>query len=283
MKIVADSSADLLVLDGADFISVPLKLITSEREYIDNASLDTHEMNEELSRYKGRSGSSCPNPQEYLDAFGDAEEIFCITITSALSGSFGAASEAAREYTELHPERKVSVIDSRSASSGITIVVERLRELICLGLSFEEIDREIRKYNDEAHLIFALRSLHNLAANGRINSIAARLAGILGIRIVGEASAEGKLDVISKSRGEAKMLSDILAHMRKKGYTGGRVRIHHAENIASAQALQALILREFPKASITIGDARGLCSFYAERGGLMVGFETVKQELPAFD
>ena len=273
MKIIADSSADLLVLEGVDFASVPLKLITSEREYVDDERLDPAEMNADLARYKGRSGSSCPNPKEYLEAFGDAEEIFCITITSALSGSFDAAKVAARDYVALHPDRKVSVIDSRSAGAGITIVVERLRELIGMGLPFEEIEREIRKYNDEAHLIFALRSLHNLSANGRVSPIAARLAGILGIRIVGEASSAGKLEIVSRARGEGKMLSDILTHMKKTGYAGGRIRIHHAENASAAEALRTLLQKEYPGASISIGEARGLCSFYAERGGLMVGYE----------
>ena len=87
-KIVADSSADMTALNGCDFASVPLKINTTEKEYIDNESLDVVSMLTDLASYNGKSHSSCPNSQEYLSAFGDAENIFCVTITSGLSGSY---------------------------------------------------------------------------------------------------------------------------------------------------------------------------------------------------
>ena len=129
-KIVSDSSSDLLNIDSVDFESVPLKIITDEREYVDNAELDVSAMLEDLAKYKGKSKSSCPNSEEYLRAFGDAEYVFCVTITSGLSGSFNAASVAAKTYTEEHPERRVHVIDSLSTGSENILLIERLAALI---------------------------------------------------------------------------------------------------------------------------------------------------------
>ena len=86
-KIVADSSSDMLILDGLDFESVPLKIRTTEKEYIDDGHLDSMQMLDELKKYKGKSKSSCPNPDDFLSAFEGADEVFCITITSGLSGS----------------------------------------------------------------------------------------------------------------------------------------------------------------------------------------------------
>ncbi len=274
MKIIADSSADLLTLADADFTAVPLKLITSAREYVDDDALDVHGMLSDLRRYKGKSGSSCPNIEDYLRAFGEESEIFCITITSGLSGSCNSAETAAREYLEKHPDRKVSVLDSLSAGAELTLVVEKLRALIQSGLSFEEIDRAVRDYMKHTNLIFALESLHNLAANGRVSPLVAKFAGILGIRIVGRASERGVLEITNKSRGAAKMNTDIYANMKARGYAGGRVRIHHAENPEAAEILKSTILTDFPDADITIGETRGLCSFYAELGGLMIGYES---------
>ena len=90
-KIVADSSSDILTLDGISFESAPLKIITDAREFVDNAELDVPEMLEFLKSYKGKSHTSCPNAGEYIEAFGDADAVFCITITSNLSGSCNAA------------------------------------------------------------------------------------------------------------------------------------------------------------------------------------------------
>ncbi len=273
-KIVSDSSSDLRELCGVDFETAPLKIITDEREYIDDPSLDVVNMLTELKSYKGRSRTSCPSAGEYLQAFGEAENIFVITITSNLSGSFNAASVAARQYKEEHPERNVHVIDSLTTGPETALVIERLRELILSGKSFDDIKAEITDYNtNHTRLIFALESMHNLANNGRVNPLVAKMAGILGIRAIGRASTEGTLDMICKSRGPQAAAKDILANMVGDGYAGGRVRLHHANNPTAAELLSAKIRESYPQANIEIAPAGGLCSFYAEQGGVLVGFE----------
>ena len=115
--------------------------------------------------------------------------------------------------------------------------------------------------------------MHNLANNGRISQLTAKMAGMLGIRAIGRASAEGTLDMICKSRGPLSAANDIVSNMIGDGYNGGKVRIHHANNESSALLLRDRIIDSFPEAHIDILPAGGLCSFYAEQGGLMVGFE----------
>ena len=66
---------------------------------------------------------------------------------------------------------------------------------------------------------------------------------------------------------------NILNNMIGDGYKGGKVRIHHANNETAANLLRTKILEKFPDAQIEIDVAGGLCSFYAEQGGLLVGFE----------
>ena len=115
--------------------------------------------------------------------------------------------------------------------------------------------------------------MRNLANNGRVNPLVARMAGLLGIRAIGRASDVGTLDMICKSRGPHNAAKDIFANMKGDGYKGGRVKIHHANNIAAAELLKSKIIEGFPDARIEIAMAGGLCSFYAEQGGLLVGFE----------
>ena len=100
MRIVADSSANLSTTPDNSIVSVPLTLRTDEREFVDNDSLDIKEMTDYLASYKGKSGSACPSSQDWVDAFGDAEEIFAIAITSNLSGSFNSLRIAKEEYEE---------------------------------------------------------------------------------------------------------------------------------------------------------------------------------------
>lgn len=273
-KIVTDSSADIKSLADVPYSSVPLKIITEEREYVDDASLDVVSMLADLKSYKGKSHTSCPSSGEYLDAFGDAENIFVITISSNLSGSFNSANVAARMYLDDHPDRNIHIIDSLSTGAESFIIIEKLRDLILAGKSFDEIKSEITDYCvNHTRLIFALESMRNLANNGRVSPVKAKMAELFGIRAIGRASDEGTLEMICKSRGPLNTANDIFSNMLADGYNGGRVRIHHANNPSAAELVKTKILEKFPDANIDVAMTGGLCSFYAEQGGLIVGFE----------
>ena len=141
------------------------------------------------------------------------------------------------------------------------------------GRDFAQIKDEIIEYQKHTGLIFALENMHNLANNGRVSSLKARMAGILGIRAIGKASEQGTLEMICKSRGPINAVADIFTNMKSEGYCGGRVRIHHANNLSVAEMLKKSILAEYPKSEVFVGTTCGLCSFYAEQGGILVGFE----------
>lgn len=272
-KIIADSSSDMLTLEGVPFEVTPLKIVTDKKEYIDNQNLNIDEMVNDLFSYKGKSSSSCPNADEWLTAFGDAQYIFCITITATLSGSYNAACIAKEMYEEQYPDRKVFVINSLSTGPEMKLIVEKIKELIITGKTYEETCKEIELYTKKNGLIFMLESMKNLANNGRVSHIAAKAAGLLGIRVVGKASNVGDLQPLDKARGEQKAITSIINCMHEEGYWGGKVRIAHCQNEKVAESLKLLITNEFAKADVEIYACRGLCSFYAEKGGVLVGFE----------
>lgn len=273
VKIVADSSANLPKLSGISYASVPLKIVTDQKEYVDDETLDAAQMVAELEAYKGRSGTSCPSVGEWLEAFGDADYVFTVAITSNLSGCHNSAVQAKQVYEEQHPGRRVCCLDTLSTGPEMVLIAEKLRELVDAGLDFDAIEAQIREYMKKTHLLFSLESLENLAKNGRVNKVVAKAAGILGIRVVGKASDVGTLQQMHKCRGEKKALSTILEEMEKHGFTGGKVRIAHGLNENGAKALLELIKASYPNIEATIVPFTGLCSFYAERGGIMVGFE----------
>ena len=273
LKIVCDSSSNLFTLDGTDFTCVPMKIITSVAEYVDTPQLDVMSMIADLKYTKGKSGTSCPNMQEWLDAFQGADRVFAVTITGNLSGSCNACMQAAQEYESLNPQAKVTVIDSLSAGPEVAMLLEKLALWAAEGRDFEDIFKRICTYQKRTHLAFSLESLTNLARNGRVNPAVARLAGVLGIRVVGEASAEGTLAPLHKVRGEQNALKTLYSDMKSRGYRGGYVRIAHCLNRTAADALKAMVRKEFPKAPVRIERCTGLCSFYAEEGGLLVGYE----------
>ena len=272
-KIVTDSSADVMSLANVAFEAVPLKIITADREYVDDNNLDVEGMVNDLAAYRGKSSTSCPNPEDWLRAFGDAEHVFCVTITGTLSGSYNAAMVAKKTYEKAHPDRRVFVLNSLSTGPEMALAIDKTQELILAGKEFDDICEQVTEYNKKTGLLFMLESMRNLANNGRVSPIVAKMAGLLGIRVVAKASDKGDIKPLNKCRGEKKALETLVEHLKNLGLKEGRVRIAHCFNEPAAIALRDLIRDKFARVQVDLTRCRGLCSFYAERGGLLVGFE----------
>ena len=122
-------------------------------------------------------------------------------------------------------------------------------------------------------LAFMLKSLKTFANNGRVSPLLAKAIGVLGICIVGKASDEGTLEPLHKCRGEKRSLETLADVLCEEGFAGGKVSIGHCQNEEGAEQLKTLIIAKHPQASVEIHKLKGLCSFYAEMGGILVGFE----------
>jgi DegV family protein with EDD domain len=275
VRIATDSSADLWELDGVSVGQAPLKIRTDVKEYVDDAALDVDAMNAELAQYKGKSGTSCPSMGDFLEAFGDAKYVFCITMTSKLSATHGVALSAARAYEEENPGRRAYVVDSLSTGPGMKLLAEYIVSLVREGLEFDEICERVNAYRKETELLFLLESLNNLANNGRVSRAVALIAGILGVRLLGHA-LEGVINPVAKPRGEKKALEATFAKMQELGYCGGKLRISYNANEKAAKAVSDMVRAKYPEADVEIYPARALCRFYAERGGIILGFEVKK-------
>lgn len=271
IKIVLDSSADKAELDGVESAYAPLKVCTAERQFIDDGSINIREMVDYLYAYKGRSTSSCPNTEDWLTAFGEGEEILCITISSHISGSYNSARTAKEIYEEAHPDRRVAIIDSLTAGPEIALMAERVRELILAGETLDGVLNALKSYKTD--ILFVLESLKNFANNGRVSKAVAATAGFLGIRAIGRAGDQGTLEVLSKARGESKAMDTVMAYLKQYGYRGGRIRIDHCFAEEVVLRLVSRLQAVYPWANITVGTTGGLCSFYVEKGGYLVSFE----------
>lgn len=272
-KIVSDSSANPFHLEGISHASVPLKILSGGKEYVDNEGLDVARMVAELKASKTKSGTSCPNIHDWLESFRGADEVMAVTISQKLSGSFSAALNAAEEYIEDHPGKKVFVLDSQTAGPEMVMLMEKIRELVQEGLPFQKVKQRVMEYHSRLHTLFCLESLSNLAKNGRVNQTVATIAGVLGIRVVG-AAKYGEIIPAQKPRGQKKALEVLQKMMEERGLVDRmKVRIAHCFNLEAASQLKERILAKFPNCQVTVEPTGGLCSFYAEAGGLIIGME----------
>lgn len=272
-KIVADSSCDIWELNGVDFAVAPMTISTDNKHYVDNQELDVRLMSEDLAKYKGVSHTACPSVGSWLDCYEGYDEVFVVTLTGSMSGTYNSAMTAKGIYEEENENVKVHVFDSLSTGPEMRLLIEKLKEMIEEDLPFEEIVEKGKDYLNHTRLFFALKSLHNFAMNGRVNKAVASAIGVLNISIFATASEEGTIQQISKCRGEKKVVKSMIEHLENAGYHGGKVRISHADNLKLAHSVRDKILELYPHADIIVYPMGGLCTYYAEIGGLLVGCE----------
>ena len=275
IQIIVDSCCDLTpALRNLLRVSVAsLKIDVGSIHYVDDERIDTKKLIADMKAYKNAPSTACPSPDEYAALMEKSEESFVVTLSGKLSGSYNAAQLAAEEYRQEHEGARVFVLDSLSAGPECRLLAERLAALVQAGCAFDDAAEAILAYHRHTHLLFSLESLANLARNGRVKPAVAAVARMLNIRVIGKASDVGELDVLCKTRGEHGALERLVLELKGHGYAHGKVVIAHCGNPAAAERLMHMVRAVFEGAQVRVTECGGLCSYYAELGGLMVGFE----------
>lgn len=271
-KLIVDSSSNMVNDPTHNVEVVPLTISFGGKDYIDDQNLNIQEFLSDMNKNQVAGKTTCPSIQAWLDALEGTEKAIIVTMTSGMSGTFSSALQAKNMYEEKHPSSQIIVVDSRSAGPELTIVLHGIEKMIQGDIRFVDLEEEIAEFRMHTHLLFILQSLHNLSLNGRVSPTVAKIAGLLKINLIGTASKDGKLEPLTKARGMKKAMRELLKYMKDNNYHGGEVIIDHCENERDAETIKEKLQAEYPDAQITIRPMHGLCGFYAEEGGLMIGF-----------
>ncbi len=275
--IVADSSCNLRGYTPSSPDTVyrfaPLKINVAGDEFVDNDALDVADLNRRVSEEKSASSSACPSVGEWAELFRLADNVIAITISANLSGSFEAAVMA-RDLVMEEGGRNIFIVNSRAAGGKLELLVNEIDAYRTAhpSASFNEVTAHICDVEQRSSVLFLLSSYENLAKAGRMPKMAGTLANKLNIHILGTASNEGTIKIVSPARSRKKAFGKIVGAMRADGYAGGPVYIDHVCNERAAEELSACIHAEWPDASITCMPCGGLCSYYAETDGLIIGY-----------
>lgn len=284
--LIADSSCNLRgyepVAPHCQFALAPLKIEVAGDEFIDDESLDVEALNARVAAEKSASGSACPSAGEWAELFELADNVIAITISSNLSGSFEAAQMGrtivmdayAREHQGRIDGKNIYVLDSKAAGGKLEVLVHLIDRYLTSNpdASFDEVVAYVERIASRSQVLFSLSSYDNLVKNGRMPKLVGALASGLSIRMLGTASAQGTIKVVAPTRGDKKTYRKIVEVMQGDGYQGGLVYIDHVNNAAGAQALSEAIHAAWPMAQIVQVPCGGLCSYYAEDTGLIIGY-----------
>ncbi len=276
--IIGDSSTNISVEEQQKYnIKIaPLTIRIDEKEYVDDENLNMAKFLKHLDTTDGVPKSSCPSTQSYIDLFsGDYDNLFVITLSSKLSGSYNSAMLAARMYNEKHPEKKIHVFDSRAAATSQYLLAHKIYELAESGLSFDEIVKKGEEYNDSLQLLFVLDKISTLEKNGRMSLMRLKIAQVLNLKLILKQTKEGTIDLADKARGTKKTIAKMVKSMSnyKKINSSTKVVIFHCEALEKAKAIKKLIQSQYDNVkNIEVLSMYGLNSTYAQKGGIIMTF-----------
>ena len=275
-RIIGDSCTDLPEALKSDphFKLVPLTLIVGDVSITDDDTFNQKDFLEKVKAYPHSPKSACPSPEDYMKHFDYDGDIYIVTLSSQLSGSYNSAELAKKLYKEEHPDKKIEVIDSRSASVGQALLAMKIKELMDAKQTFESVVEKVYAFRDELKTKFVLESLDTLRKNGRLNGIQAIIASALNIKPVMGATPEGTICKIDQARGITKAVSlmakcieaDVIKPTEKI------LGIAHCNNRERAEFFKAEVLKRIPFKDCFIVDTAGVSSLYASDGGIITAY-----------
>jgi DegV family protein with EDD domain len=273
-RLIADSCADFTSEKKAwtQVRQVPLTLTVGGEDVLDDESFCQKTFLEKMRNAPECPRSACPSPESYMREFEGADEIFVVTLSQHLSGSYQSAMLAKQMYQEEHPEVKIEVVDSWSASVGESIIVLKLRSLFD-KYEFEEIVKRITAFRNGSQTKFVLEDLDVFIKNGRLTHVQAILCNALNIKPL-LAGKEGQIVKLDQARGVErtikKLVDSVVADVKEA--TTRTLAIAHCNHPARAEEVKRMILSRVPFKECMIVNTGGVSTMYANEGGIIVAY-----------
>ena len=274
-KIIGDSCTDITEeMKQEGMVSlVPLTLTIEGTEFVDDETFNQKEFIEKMKASAECPKSACPSPELYMKEFEGQKECYVVTLSSRLSGSYNSAVLAREMYLEEHPEAKIEIVDSRSASCGQMLIAVKLKELKEKGLDFYAVKEKIAEFRDAMETKFVLESLENLRKNGRLSRVTFTICSVLNIRPV-MAAEDGEIIKIDQVRGHNKALMRMIEGIEKdaRDVANKILGIAHCNNRERAEMVKREILKRLPFKDCIIVNTAGVATLYANDGGIFVSY-----------
>lgn len=274
-KIVVDSCCEFTAQMKRDpcFVKVPLTISSNGSTFIDNESFDRDDLLHSMKACKDAPTTACPSPQAYLDAYRGADDVYVVTLSALLSGSYNSAYQAKMLMEEENPNVHIHIFNSCSAVSGETQIARRIKELAESGAPYKKVVREVEQFISRMQTLFVLEDLENLRKNGRLTKLQAVVTGALKIKLFCHATPEGEIGKI----GQALSVKQALSKMVDKAagdpdHEGRSLVITHCNCPERADQVKAMMESKCKFSEILITESGGITTVYANDGGIVIAY-----------
>lgn len=274
-KIILDSCGEMTQEMKQDerFEAAALTLTVGEEDIIDDETFDQEAFLKKVAECPECPKSACPSPERYREGFlADADHLYAVTLSADLSGSYNSAMLGRTLALEKHPDKKIYVFNSKSASVGETLIALKIQECEEAGMEFEQVIETVESYIESQHTHFVLEDLETLRKNGRLTGVKALVATALKIKPVMGATLEGTICQLDQARGINKALVKMVDYVvaEAAGSEDKILAISNCNCRERAEMVKNAICERIKVKDVIILDTAGVSSMYANDGGVIV-------------
>lgn len=278
IQLIADSCCDTTPAMRAamGLCVVPLTItVDGDKEYRDDGNIPIKKLLADMKASKNPITTAAPAPGEYAELMRNADACVVVTLSSKLSGSFNSAMAARDLVLEEFPDKRIFVIDSKSAAAGQLRIVLQLESMLLRGATMDEIEEEMPAFVDNMRTLFVLEDLGNLIKNGRIPKLAGMIGTMLMLRPIMGENGNGEIVALEKVRGTIKALGRLVEILNEKTQKAKDIilTLSYCNCPERAADLKKMILDACAAIKeVVLVPTGGISTVYANQGGVIVAF-----------
>ncbi|WP_042220386.1 DegV family protein [Oceanobacillus manasiensis] len=279
IQLMTDGGADIpkRLQDQLDLIIVPLYLHFPDGQYQTGVDLDITTFYNKIKENNELPRSAAPSPHDFYEAFKkvDADRpILMLSLSKGLSSTYENAVAGKKLLLEEEPNRKIEVINTKTASCGIALHLHEAKVKLQEGYSLSQLVEHIEERVEQTATLFILKTLDNLVLGGRLDKVKGTIAKTLNIKLLMKASEEGSIEVSEKVRGDKKSIRRFIEQIGEytKNVENKVISMTHCNAETRAKSVLGDIRKSYPFKDAYLTEAGPLISTYGGEGALVISF-----------
>lgn len=254
VKVLSDSACDLPeeILREYNIDLLPIIVIKDDEEYLDKVTIDPKKMYDDMRNGEVYKTAQIPPSmfEEKFEELAEKEEsVIYIAFSSGLSGTYQTSVLVRDSLKDKYPNMDIDIVDSKSASVGFGLLVQKAGKMAKEGRSKEEILNMLDFYVNHIEHIFTVDDIECLFRGGRVSRTQAFVGGLLNIKPILDVPGDGTLQPIEKVRGRSKVMKRMIEIMEERGgdadLKNQTIGINHGDDIEGAMKLKEMIEEKY--------------------------------------
>ncbi|MEN2466938.1 DegV family protein [Ornithinibacillus sp. FSL M8-0202] len=279
IQLMTDGGADIPkeLMDLADIKVISLYLNFKDTQYKSGVELDLPSFFKKIEETKELPRSAAPSPNDFYEGYKEIDPtkpILMISLSSGLSSTYENAVAGKELLLDEEPERKIEVINARTASAGQALLLFEAYQKIQENYSLEELVLHLNSKVKQTATLFVLKTLENLVLGGRIDKVKGTLAKTLNIKLLMKASDEGTIEVAEKVRGDKKSIRRFVDQIGEyaKTFEDKILVMTHYNAAERAKSVLHDIKTKYQFKETYLTEMGPLISTYGGEGALVISF-----------